>query len=215
MNDLNDKISGLSVTVVSGIIFVGVVFLSPLLSAAASSQKVGAALVTAITSFGLYRLFTIGIRFAFGRFQSVRKFLLGRYFLEGTWVGHWIHEERHVFTVEVISQEKGEPKVVGRQFGEDGKTQADWASEVAIIDRQKEHLIYVYSCDVYRTKHQQNGIGIFKLVRPSSKSAPDVLDGYAVDLVDADKDCNTEYKISDDEVATDYALQKAKEKFGV
>jgi len=215
MNDLSERISGLSVTAVSAIIFVGVILLAPLLTSAAPSQQLTAVLATALTSFGLYKLFAGCIRWVFGHFQSVRKLLLGRYFLEGTWVGHWIHEGSHVFTVEVISQKKGAVKVVGMQFGEDGKTQADWSSEIAIADRQKERLVYVYDCDVYRTKHQQNGIGIFRLVRSSNRAAPNVLDGYAVDMVDADKDCNTEYKISDDEISTETALTEARKKFGV
>ena len=52
----------------------------------------------------------------------------------------------------------------------------------------------MYSCDVYDTKHQQNGIGVFKIVKSDLKQPPNMLDGYSVDLVDAEKDRNTEHK---------------------
>jgi len=213
MNELHGKIASWAVTATSTIIFLGVVVLAPLISAAPIHQKIIALLLTAITTLGLYKFIYMVIFLIFGKWRWLRKILLGDSFLEGTWVGHWIYEDKHVYTIEEISQNTGETTVSGRQIGEDMKTQADWSSESVYIDLRRKRLTYVYSCDVYRTNHKQNGIGVFKLVKSSNKLPPNILDGYAVDMIDGDKDPNTEHKVSDEIIGTEEALSKAREIF--
>ena len=215
MIEIQSKISSWAVTVTSAIIFFGVVLLAPLVSDAPGLLQFGSIIVTALMSFGLYKLLSNLIVSLFSKFQWIRKLLLGNAFLEGTWVGHWVHDGKNVFTIETIKQESGETSINGRQIGEDGKTQADWSSESTFVDLRKERLIYVYSCDVYRTNHQQNGIGVFKMIKENENIPPNVLDGYAVDMIDGDKDPNREYKIDDGIMSTEEALEKAKVIFNV
>lgn len=215
MIELRNKISTWAVTATSALIFIGVVLLAPLMHSASGLQQIGSAIFTGLTSFGLYRLFSSLLLWLFSRYQWIRKRLLGGAFLEGTWVGHWKRNGKNVFTIETINQDNGETRITGRQIGENGETQADWSSESTFIDLRRDRLIYVYSCDVYRTKHQQNGIGVFKIIKPSKKLPANMLDGYAVDMVDGDKDPNREHKISDDIIDTDCALSEAKRIFNV
>ena len=58
-------------------------------------------------------------------------------------------------------------------------------------------------------------LGFFKMIKPSKKQPPNVLDGYAVDMIDGDKDTNQEHKISDDIIDTEIALEKARKIFNV
>lgn len=215
MNNLQGKISAISVTATSTIIFFGVVFLAPLLSSASGGQQFGSIIVTALTSLGLYKLLSSAMYSLFAKFQKLRKFLLGDAFLEGTWVGHWKHDGKHVYTIETISQKDGETQISGRQIGEDGQTQANWSSESSVVDLRRKRLIYVYSCDVYRTSHQQNGIGVFSIIKEDENESPNILDGYAVDMIDGDKDPNREHKINDGIVSMDKAIEQAKCLFNV
>jgi hypothetical protein len=76
-------------------------------------------------------------------------------------------------------------------------------------------LVYAYTCTVFQHKHVQEGLGVFTMVRESPDNAPTKLDGYAVDLIDGDRDPNTEFKISDEPIADAIALAQAKKKFGI
>ena len=179
------------------------------------AQKFGSIFVTALTSLGLYKFLSSAMYSLFAKVQKLRIFLLGDAILEGTWVGHWKHDGKHVYTIETISQKDGETQISGRQIGEDGQTQANWSSESSVVDLKRKRLIYVYSCDVYRTSHQQNGIGVFSIIKEDESQPPNVLDGYAVDMIDGKKDPNREHKINDRIVSTETALEQARAIFNV
>lgn len=215
MLDLNHKIGGWAIVATTAVVFFGVVTLAPLVASASVFKQAGSLVSAALSSFAIYKMVSWLIFLAFRKSQRLRKFLLGDAFIEGTWVGHYQHNNLNRFTIEIISQAEGETRITGREFDENGKTRADWSSESSFIDLRRQRLTYVYSCDVYQTNHQQNGIGSFKLIKSDPNNPPDTLDGYAVDMIDGTKDPNTEHKISDLVVKTEDALAKAKEIFGV
>ncbi len=215
MTELKNKIASISIVFTTSVMFSGIVFLNEIFPETTQNEKLIGLITTGLTSFGVYKLIAQSILYLFNKSQKLRKLILGRAFLEGTWVGHWKHNNENVFTIETINQENGEVIISGRQFGDDLKTQADWSSEAVFVDLRRERIIYAYSCDVYRTNHQQNGIGVFKMIRPRAGDAPSVLDGYAVDMIDGDKDANREHKISDKIVETNKAIEEAKKIFGV
>jgi hypothetical protein len=215
MTELKDKIASISIIAATSVMFFSIVFLTQIISELTQSEKILGLVTAGLTSFGIYKLIAGLILYSFNKSQWLRKQMLGRAFLEGTWVGHWIHDGKNVFTIETIDQENGETIITGRQIGDDLKTQADWSSESVFVDLRRERIIYVYSCDVYRTNHQQNGIGVFKMIRPERNAAPDVLDGYAVDTIDGTKDVNREHKISDKIVETKKAIEEARKIFNV
>ena len=54
---------------------------------------------------------------------------------------------------------------------------------------------------------------MFDLEANAKGAVPHILDGYAADLIDGDKDPNREYKISDGKVSDEKALEEAHEIF--
>lgn len=149
--------------------------------------------------------------------QSVklRALVLGKAFLEGTWVGHYTRCGNHRFTIEYIDQSSGTTVILGREFDEFGKTRALWASDSVSIDTVRMQLVYSYKCTVFERKHVQEGLGVFRMVQQSADSAAQKLDGYSVDLIDGDRDPNTEHKVSDSIISDENALNAARQIFKV
>lgn len=215
MAELRDKIASISIVSTTSVMYFSLVFLYRTFPDASQNMEIFGLVISALTSFGFYKFIAKFTLTLFNKSQSLRKLILGKAFLEGTWVGHWTDQGKNVFTVETIDQENGETVIIGRQIGDDLKTQADWSSESVFVDLRRERVIYVYSSDAYRTNHQHNGIGVFKMIRPKKNEAPNVLDGYSVDMTDGDKDVNREHKISDKIVGTEKAIEEARKIFKV
>jgi hypothetical protein len=215
MIELHRKLAAWAVAVTSAVIFPVLVFLVPMVASLDLLGKLASVVAAALSSFGLYKGVVAVMLWMFGRLQLMRRVLLGPAFLEGTWVGHYARNGLHRFTIETIDQREGETRIEGREFDENLKTRADWSSESSFVDVRHGRLIYVYSCDVYDTRHQQSGIGVFRVVRSRKGELRDKLDGYAVDMVDGQKDPNTEYRISTAFISDADALREAKEIFGV
>lgn len=74
-------------------------------------------------------------------------------------------------------------------------------------------LVYAYNCNVFERNYVHEGLGIFAMVPEDTGKPPTKLDGYSVDLIDGDRDPNTEYKINVKPVADEVALAKAREIF--
>jgi hypothetical protein len=192
--------------------FVGVVLLQPTLAALTSQGKLLAGVTTVLLSVGAYVLLLRTFVWLFGHWQLLRKLVLGRSFLEGTWVGHYVKDGKDLFTIERINQASGATVLLGRELKSDGKTRARWASDAVSIDETRMQLTYAYTCDVFERKHTQQGLGTFTIVRENSWW-PDKLDGYAADLIDGVPDPNIEIKISCREISDAHAIAKAKEYF--
>ena len=189
-------------------------WIAPLVQPLASTQKIVAIGVGVLTSSGVYRLIASTLYELFQRILVVRRLLLGRNFLEGTWVGFYVHHGQPRYTVEFFDQESGELKVSGREFDSSGKTRIGWESYACNIDDASDRLIYSYSCDIYAVSTQRQGIGVFKLLRTHKRKAARALDGYSADLIDGKKDPNFEHKVSDKRIPDAEALFKAQEIFG-
>lgn len=212
---LNDRLSLAATTATVAVMFFAIVWLQPLISAMQTSNMVASGIAGAIASLGIYRLLASALLWLFGKSICLRALILGKGFLEGTWVGHHMDGDQHRFTIEYIDQSSGNTVIHGRKFDQDGKTRASWSSETVSIDTVHMQLVYAYTCKVFELKHVQEGLGVFAMVRESDDKAATKLDGYAADLIDGNRDPNTEYKIDDKPVPDQEALAKAREKFKV
>jgi hypothetical protein len=211
---LNDRLSWLATVATVTVMFVAIVWLAPLLQAQGSTFVFGGSIAAALASLGVYRLLAIGLVWAFGTSQWLRRRILGNGFLEGTWVGHYAHQGQHRFTIEYFDQTSGATVVHGREFDAQGKTRASWSSDTVSVDTNRLQLIYAYTCKVFDQKHVQEGLGVFAIIREKSGPATK-LDGYSVDLIDGDRDPNTEHKISESPVSDDQALKEARRIFSI
>lgn len=208
-----DRLAGLATGLTVTLMFFGVGLIAPWVKTLSISQIVAAWITGIIVSLGSYKLLASGLFGLFRRSLLLRKVVLGQSFLEGTWVGHYERAGMKRFTIEYFDQERGTLKILGREFDDRGNTRASWHSDAVTIDVENMLLLYTYTCDVFETKHQQQGIAAFSLLSLKKRAPANILDGYAADLIDGTRDPNKEHKISDRKTTDDYALGQARKIF--
>lgn len=168
------------------------------------SELLGYATVVLLGA-GVYG-FTFRVLLAgFRRIVLVRRFMLGRHYIEGTWVG-LIRPRKH-HTIERISQLDGDPVIVGKELNEAGETVSTWSSLTARIIPDSDQLVYAYKCSKAGPDGDYHGVAHFTLMRASAGAEPNGLDGHASDILDGQKDMNTIRKVSDWEVTDAEALK--------
>jgi hypothetical protein len=212
---LNDRLSWAATAATVAIMFFALIWLKPFVDAARTFSVIAGGIAGATASLGVYRLLSSGFLWLFGKSIFLRRQIFGRSFLEGTWVGHYMHGGQHRFTIEYVDQSSGATVIHGREFDANGKTRASWASDTVSINAERMQLVYAYTSKVFERKHVQEGLGIFAMVRESTDKVPKKLDGYSVDLIDCNRDPNTEYKISERPMPDDKALMEARKRFNV
>jgi len=212
---LTDQISKLTTGATVALMFSSLMWLQPYLAQLSTTYQLAGTAASALIAVGVYRLLAGGLLWLFKKSRWLRKKILGNGFLEGTWVGHYLHGTEHRFTIEHIDQTSGVTVIRGREFGNDGRTRASWSSDTVSIDLARMQLVYAYTCKVFERKHVQQGLGVFSMVSEVSGEPANKLDGYAVDLIDGDPDPNTEFKILDKEMKDEDAISKARVIFGV
>jgi hypothetical protein len=208
-----DRLASISVSLTVGAMFFIVRELSSVLGMLGLPSYAAVSVVGLFASAGVYKLIASGLFWLFRKSLFLRRLVLGSAFVEGTWVGHYERQGAHRFTIEVFKQSDGKISMSGREFEESGKTRASWHSEAATIDQAKMRLLYTYTADVFERKHQQQGLAVFDLIIPQRGRTPNIMDGYATDLIDGDRDPNKEYKISDKVVSDEWALSQARDRF--
>lgn len=213
---LYDRLSKLATAASVSVMFFSLMWLQPQLLALSASHFVTGTLAAGLAAAGISQLLVNSLLWLFGKYQPLRKVILGKTFLEGTWVGCYVQENQQRFTLEHIDQTSGTTVIRGREFDSTGKTRASWSSDTVSIDIVRMQLVYAYTCKVFDRKHVQEGLGVFAIVCELPGEPARKLDGYAVDLTDGDRDPNTEHKISDTETTEttdEFAFSKAREIF--
>lgn len=209
----NDRFGLFTTTTTVGLMFAILIQVAPRLQPLALKAQVAAIAISGLTSIGIYRLISSLLYDAFQGSLLLRKLILGRDFLEGTWVGYYKRNGSNRFTIEFFDQESGELTISGKELCDNGKTIAWWETNTTGVDSRTDRLIYSYACDIHESKGQHLGIGVFKLRRTHKRKPAYAIDGYSADLVDGDKDRNDEIKISCKRIPDEEALERAKKHF--
>jgi hypothetical protein len=209
----NDRFGLLATTTTVGLMFAILIQVAPMLQPLASTTKVASIAISGLSSIGVYRLISSLLYDAFQGSLLLRKLILGKDFLEGTWVGFYKRNGVNRFTIDFFDQESGELTISGKELCDNGKTMAWWETYTTGVDSRTDRLIYSYACDIHEVKGQHLGIGVFKLLRTHKRKPAYAIDGYSADLVDGDKDPNYEHKISCKRIPDNEALERAKKYF--
>jgi hypothetical protein len=195
--------------------FFVIISVAPYLQSLPTIQKLGAGAIAFVTSLGAYKLAATSLLGVYKASRTVRRLVLGKSYLEGTWVGHYERNGVHRITVEWIDQSSGDTTISGRGMDTKGTTKETWTSDAVTVDAARMKLTYAYNCEIFDRRQPQQGLGVFHIRFESAGSPANVLDGYAADLIDGDKDPNREIKISDRPVSDAVALEKALKLFGL
>jgi hypothetical protein len=156
-----------------------------------------------LISLGLYRLVATGIIYMVKKNNWVKKFFLGPYYLEGTWVG---------FLIERFEQDIDTLVIRGKSYSETTKYHATWTAPSVNIDTISGRISYMYDCFPVNDKSNHNGIAIFNFERNDQYSAPKGLTGFSADLHLGQRTRAMEIKISNKcDIDEKVALEKAKQ----
>lgn len=177
---------------------------SVLLPLSGPSEVLGYVVVVVLGA-GLYGSIFRLLWMVFRRAVTLRKLMLGRHYIEGTWVG-LIHPRKH-HTSERISQVAGYPVIVGKELNEAGDMVSTWSSLTARIIPDEDQLVYAYKCSKAGPDCDFHGVAHFRLTRATEGAEANGLDGHASDLLDGQKDMNTIRRVSDWEVTDAEALR--------
>src|SRR5687768_4113558 len=104
---LIDRLSQVATAATVAVMFLAVVWLQPMLQTLPPAFGFASAVAGAVASVGVYRLLSAAFLWLFGRVRWLRRLILGKGFLEGTWVGHYTRNNHHFITVEYIEQASG------------------------------------------------------------------------------------------------------------
>jgi len=171
-------------------------------------------IITLLSSIGVYKGLSSLLNLLMSQSTSIKKLVLGGYYMEGTWVGYFIgHDGDKRYIVETFEQDLESLVIRGRSFTSDGKAHANWCSESTSIDVIRGRLTYTYSCDILKNKVTHHGIGVFHFERSGKKRAPSGIQGFVADLVDGERLEVIEIKSSDFLKPFDDGLKDAIEEY--
>ena len=188
------KFHSLVVSATTALMFLGWVNLNSLISAHPKLALVFSGLI----ALGTYRALVLLLLALFRNVKFVKKYILGPYFMAGSWAGFFVgHGVEVRLIVETFEQGLGTLVIRGRAFKEDGTYHGSWIADNASIDIRRAKLSYHYEADVVGNTFVNPGLASFDLERPQSHKPPFRLVGYSSDLFSPAKLVAFEEKATD------------------
>jgi len=192
------------------IMFWLVAYVAPLLKTAGADNPLLLSAGALVTTAGIYRILSLGIRWLMERSDWVRAKVLGAHYMHGTWIGWFIgHAGDKRYMVEHFDQDLDSLAITGRSFTDARKEHGYWHSESVTIDARKGRLIFTYSFDVVTRSSSLSGVHTSYFERESSLAAPKKISGFAHDLNDPTRISVHSTKVSDKLLPWDEALNTA------
>ena len=166
-----------------------------------------------LISIGVYRLFVSVIISLSKKIKLLKRFILGQYYLEGTWIGFYIGAEGKVrFIVEKFEQEFDSLIIRGQYYNELSQHHSMMTARNINIDAENGEISYMYKCHPINDLSPHEGLAIFNLHRPDQYSPANKLIGYSAELHIGKRIKTIETKISDKtDIELENALSLAKE----
>ena len=157
-----------------------------------------AVVLSGLISLGIYRALALILLSFLRNVRIVKKFILGPYYLEGTWAGFFVgHGNSIRLFVETFEQDLGSLVIRGRAFRDDGSYHGSWLADDATYDPRRARLSYHYEADVVGNTFINPGIASFDIQRPAPHKPAVRLSGYSSDLFSPAKLLAFEEKVTD------------------
>jgi len=174
-----------------------------------------AALFGGIVSLGVYRLLLTIIESLLSRIEFIKKLILYKSYLEGTWVGCYVgSDDTPVYFIEVFEQTFDTLFIRGRCFFDNNAKKGQWISERVIIDENRASLSYTYETDMIASTHKNQGFAVFFMIFDGKSKIATRLEGFSSDIFMPKKVLSMEIKIMKPHMFTDVELiEKARELF--
>lgn len=209
------KFNGLLASITVTIMFSLVIYGVPRLNALGLDHPLALSVAALLSSAGLYRILSLGLRWLMERWEWLKAKVLGPHYMHGTWIG-WFHghsnEKR--FMIEHFVQDLDSLVITGRSFTGDKKEHGYWESESTTIDARKGRLIFTYKFDVLTQKTALIGIHSSLFERRSAHHPPIGISGFAHDLNNDVRIAVHSQKVSNELMPWAEALEQAHRRYG-
>ena len=191
-----------------------VTLVAPLIKGVTWYSTAMISLATLLSSAGFFRLLSLGLNLLMSKSHKVRQFVLGPYYMHGTWVGWFIgHGGDKRYMVEHFVQDLDALRITGRSFNEQLQSHGQWTSQAVTVDVEHGQLVFTYFFDVITNPATLAGVHTSTLDRRSQFDAPTALGGFAHDMNDPTRIAVHSEKISDDLLPFAETAKIAKQRF--
>lgn len=157
---------------------------------------------------------TTGLYFIDGFFNEVKKRLLRKIYIEGTWIGYiGIDNTRVYYIVETYDQSYTRTSVTGTKFSRNGDILIRWEHKGINISRTSHTLCFEAECCVPFTSRKIIEIRNYNILLPEEGKLPVRIDGTIIEKGSKRAQNIHEEKVSDRIVAPNECFFIAKEKY--
>lgn len=166
-----------------------------------------------LISVGIYRMLTLVLMGLFRQCGWAKRFILGPYYMEGTWIGFFVgHDSKVRLFAETFEQDLRNLVIKGKAFKEDGSYHGSWVSDNVNINVKLGKISYTYEADVIGNSFTNPGLAHFNLERESMEKPACRMVGFSSDIFNPAKLKAFEEKVScKTDCESDFAFERAKE----
>jgi len=173
----------------------------------------GTVIITSILSgfisLGFYRGIASILSKIFNKSKTMRKFILGNRYLEGTWSGFFIGKDNNVrYICEIFEQDLENLIIRGTSYTFDEKIHGKWIAKNPVIDVADKRITYYYESDMIKNTFINPGFASFKFETIDTSSSINKLEGFSSDLYCPNKLIAFEEKMSDKKITDHMAILK-------
>ena len=170
-------------------------------------------IIGSISSYSFYKIVLKLVERCAIKFNFVKRFVFGRSYLDGIWVGAYIGTTNQPrYFVEYFEQDFNSLIIRSKCYYEDKKYKGEWKSTNASIDEDKGELYYTYETTMQDNGFKNIGFAIFTFDRKDKMSPPNKLFGFSSDIDSATMNRAVEEKVEKGTNLTDQELlEKAME----
>jgi len=160
-------------------------------------------------SYGVYRLVFLGISWLLPQISFVKKWLYGKAYLDGTWIGAYLGAsgKPRIF-YEKYEQNYNSTLIKGYSFLLDKTPHTNWNNTSFSINLSEKVLFFTYSTKSFTETTSGNGYGQFSIVYDIDKKYPVELQGFSYDLHNRKQIPAIEQKLEDN-LSNDKIIEKA------
>lgn len=170
-------------TITTAIVFFLWGILQPILVAQAGINKGSSLLLGAVVSLGTYQCVLKIMESLVLRVEFVKRWVFGRSYLNGVWVGAYIGiEGKPRFYIEYFEQDFNSLIIRSKCYSDDLSYKGDWKSTNVSINEDKGELSYTYETTMQNNNYKNIGFAIFNFDRKNKNAFSTKIHGFSSDI---------------------------------
>lgn len=151
-----------------------------------------------MSAYGTYKIVYKIIGFIINFFNKLKKIVLGKYYLDGIWIGVYLGvDNKPTYYIENYYQDWEKIIVKGRCYNTDYSYKGSWDSKNVIMDIDNNKLVYNHATEMINNNFVNIGESTFDIIREHDGKNASKLIGYSKDIFGNNKFKSVEIKYCD------------------